>query len=146
MKEGQRTDIEWDKYTFPPLFSVVHIDADDLKKPEEKVFMYMNYVSFVLTVFFYIAVTLTTIYVFGKNPGEIVEVCVTLLHVIFGLALSFFILFRAFYGAALGKPCFLIYKVCEGTFIVILFYLLLKSKLGVKGIQFAFIEANKSSG
>jgi len=72
-------------------------------------------------------------------------VCIALLHVMFGIGLSFFILYRAFYGVALKGPCFLIYKVTEGLFIVILFILLLKSKLGVKGISFAFTEANKPS-
>ena len=53
-------------------------------------------------------------------------------------------MFRAFYGVALGGPCYLIYKVTEGVFIFFSFYCLLKSKLGINGISFAFIEANKS--
>lgn len=76
----------------------------------------------------------TAIYVLGKNPGDFVEVCIAFLHIIFGVGISFFILFRAYYGAALGKPCYLLYKVAEGAFVAVSFYLLLKSKLGVKGI------------
>ena len=91
-----------------------------------------------MTVIYYGLIVATNIYILGKNPGDFVAVCVALLHVIFGLALASFILYRAFYGAALGKPCFLIYKVLEGLFIALGFYLLLKSKLGVQGISFAF--------
>ena len=106
----------------------------------------MNYVSFVATIIYFGIVVWTNIYILGKYPEEFVSVCVGLLHVIFGVGIAFFILYRAFYGAALGKPCFLLYKVAEGAFIVVSFYLLLKSRLGIKGISFAFSEADKPKG
>lgn len=89
--------------------------------------MILNYISFVAAVLFYILLVWTNVYLLMIEPGEFVWVCVAGLHAIFGIGFCFYILFRAFYGAALGGPCWLLYKVSEGFYIFISFSLLLKS-------------------
>ena len=79
----------------------------------------MCYLAFVTAIGFYVSMVWAHIYLMLKDPSKFVDVAIAGLHGLGGLALIFFILFRAFYGAALGKPCWLIYKVLEAAFIVI---------------------------
>ena len=105
-------------------------------------FKKMCIIAFVIAFLFYGVMGWTNIYLLGKDPSKISEVCIALLHCIGGIGLCFYIMYRGYYGAALGGPCWLLYKVSEGLYVVVFFYLLLKSKFGVQGISFAFEEAN----
>ena len=140
-KEAQRTDIDWKKKNYPPLISLVHIDAEELKEPQKKSFLTMAKFAFYTALIFYISMGWAHIYLFIKDPGVFVTTCVSFLHVIGGIGFTFFILFRGFYGAALGKPCWLIYKVGNALWVVLTFYMMFTSKVGIHGIKFVFEEA-----
>ena len=55
----------------------------------------------------------------SDEPAKIVDVSLGLFHAIAGICLAFFVMYRGFYGAVLGGPCWLFYKVLEGVFIAI---------------------------
>lgn len=139
--EAKRTDVDWKKKNWPPLLYIAHIDPEDLKEPEKKSFLTMAKLAFFTALIFYIVLGWAHVYLFLKDPGGFVDTCIALLHVIAGIGLTFFILFRGFYGAALGKPCWLIYKMANALWVVLTFYLMFTSRLGIHGIKFVFEEA-----
>ena len=94
-------------------------------------FKKMCIIAFVIAFMFYCVMGWTNIYILGKDPAKLSEVCIALLHCIGGIGLCFYIMYRGYYGAALGGPCWLLYKLSEGLYVVIFFYLLLKSKFGM---------------
>ena len=76
-------------------------------------------VAFYLSFIFYTVMAWANIYKVTKDPMAVVDAAIACMHAMFGIGLTFFILFRAFYGAALGKPCWLIYKALEALYIVL---------------------------
>ena len=141
--EAQHTDVDWKKLNFPPGAGLVHIDSNDLKNPEQKHFLYMNYLSFFFAIVMYGTMSSIHIIQFSRGRATIVDLCVAMLHGIGGIALAFIILYRAFKGVLLGGGVWLFYKVLEGLFIFVNFYFMLGSRVKMHGISSLFEEAKK---
>ena len=89
------------------------------------------YLALLLTFLFYIVFFFTAIFVFLNDPSKWVGLLAALVHPFMAIPLAFFVFYKGYFGAVMGKGYFTFYKlgetllICVGGLIRLLRLLLL---------------------